>query len=59
MFLISAAGLAGGAAAMAVAASVHLVLGAAVVGWLLRAPAKPAARTPAAQACVDDWEASL
>jgi len=56
---VPTAGLAGGAAAMAVAASVHLVLGAAVVGWLLRAPAKPAARTPAAQACVDDWEASL
>ena len=56
---VPTAGLAGGAAAMAVAAVVHLVLGAAVVGWLLRAPAKRAACPQAAQACVDDWEASL
>jgi O-antigen/teichoic acid export membrane protein len=56
---VPAAGLAGGAAAMAVAAAVHLVLGAAVVGWLLRAPRKRAASPQAAQACVDDWEASI
>jgi len=40
---VPAAGLAGGAAAMAVAATVHLVLAAAVVGYLLSAPAKRAA----------------
>jgi O-antigen/teichoic acid export membrane protein len=56
---VPAAGLAGGAAAMAVAAVVHLILGASVVGWLLRAPAKYAACPQAAQACTDDWEASL
>ena len=53
------AGLAGGAAAMAVAATVHLVLGAAVVGWLLRSPRKRAESPQAAQACVDEWEASI
>jgi O-antigen/teichoic acid export membrane protein len=52
-------GLAGGAAAMAVAAVVHLVLGAAVVAYLLRAPAQRAACREAPQPCVDDWEASL
>ena len=41
---VPAAGLAGGAAAMAVGATVHLVLGATVVGYLLRSPATP--RTP-------------
>jgi O-antigen/teichoic acid export membrane protein len=56
---VPAAGLAGGAAAMVVAAVVHLVLGAAVVGWLLRSPANRAAYPRAAQASVDDWEASL
>ena len=56
---VPAAGLAGGAAAMAVAAMVHLVLGAAVVGWLLRSPAKRAPQPRAAQACFDDWEASF
>jgi O-antigen/teichoic acid export membrane protein len=56
---VPAGGLAGGAAAMAVAALVHLTLGAAVVSWLLRAPAKLAECPPAAQACVDDWETSL
>ncbi len=53
------AGLAGGAAAMAVAAVVHLGLGAAVVGCLLWAPARRGACTQATQPCVDDWEASL
>ena len=52
-------GLAGGAAAMAVAALTHLVLGVAVVSWLLHAPGKRAQCPQAAQACVDDWEASL
>jgi hypothetical protein len=40
---VPTAGLAGGAAAMAVAAAVHLILAAAVVGYLLSAPAKHAA----------------
>ncbi len=57
---VSSTGLAGGAAAMAVAAVVHLVLGAAVVAYLLWTPAKPAACPRAEQPpCVDDWEASL
>jgi O-antigen/teichoic acid export membrane protein len=56
---VPSAGLAGGAAAMAVAAVVHLVLGAAVVGWLLHVPARRVEYPRAAQACVDDWEASL
>jgi O-antigen/teichoic acid export membrane protein len=55
---VPTAGLAGGAAAMVVAALVHLVLGFAVVGYLLWAPANRAASTPP-QPCVDDWEASL
>ncbi len=57
---VPSAGLAGGAAAMVVAAVVHLVLGAAVVAYLLWTPAKPAPCPQAAQPpCVDDWEASL
>lgn len=57
---VSTSGLAGGAAAMVVAAVVHLVLGATVVTYLLWTPAKPAACPQAAQTpCVDDWEASL
>ena len=57
---VPAAGLAGGAAGMAVAAVVHLVLGAAVVAYLLWTPAKPVAcPRPAQPPCVDDWEASL
>jgi hypothetical protein len=44
---------------MAVAASMQLVLGAAVVAWLLRAPAKRASCPGTARACVDDWEASI
>jgi O-antigen/teichoic acid export membrane protein len=56
---VPTAGLAGGAAAMVVAAAMHLMLGAAVVSWLLRAPARNAACPQATQACVDDWEASL
>jgi O-antigen/teichoic acid export membrane protein len=56
---VPTAGLAGGAAAMVVAAAMHLMLGAAVVSWLLRAPARNAACPQATEACVDDWEASL
>jgi O-antigen/teichoic acid export membrane protein len=57
---VPAAGLAGGAAAMAVAAVVHLLLGASVVAYLLWSPSKPAPRPQMAQPpCVDDWEASL
>jgi O-antigen/teichoic acid export membrane protein len=57
---VPAIGLAGGAAGMAVAAVVHLVLGAAVVAYLLWTPAKPVAcPRPAQPPCVDDWEASL
>ena len=57
---VPAAGLAGGAAGMAVAAVVHLALGAAVVSYLLWTPVKPAAcPQPAQPPCVDDWEASL
>jgi O-antigen/teichoic acid export membrane protein len=57
---VPTAGLAGGAAAMAVAAVVHLLLGASVVAYLLWTPSKPAPCPPAAQPpCVDDWEASL
>jgi O-antigen/teichoic acid export membrane protein len=57
---VPAAGLAGGAAGMAVAAVVHLVLGAAVVTYLLWTPAKPVnCPRPAQPPCVDDWEASL
>ena len=53
------AGLAGGAAAMAVASMMHLVLGAGVMAWLLRAPARGAACPGSTQARVNDWEASL
>jgi hypothetical protein len=56
---VPTAGLAGGAAAMVVAALVHLVLGAGVLGFLLRAPAGRVARPQAAPACVKDWEASV
>ena len=53
---VSTTGLAGGAAAMVIAALVQLVLGAAVVGYLLRAPARNVKKP---QACVDDWRASV
>jgi O-antigen/teichoic acid export membrane protein len=51
-------GLAGGAAAMVVAASVHLVLGAAVVVALLWAPHRLPAILQEPQGCVHGWEAS-
>jgi hypothetical protein len=53
---VPVAGLAGGAAAMAVAAVMHLILGASVVGWLLKGLAKCAACPPAAETGTDDWE---
>jgi O-antigen/teichoic acid export membrane protein len=57
---VPSAGLAGGAAAMVVAAVVHLALGSAVVAYLLWTPARSAPCPQAAQPpCVDDWEASL
>jgi O-antigen/teichoic acid export membrane protein len=58
-FWIPAAGLAGGAAAMAVAAVVHLVLGVAIVSSLLWSRSKPAAVREGPQPCVGDWKASL
>jgi hypothetical protein len=56
---VPTAGLAGGAAAMAVAALVHLVLGGAVVSCLLWAPIAQAVCRQAPQPRVADWEASL
>jgi O-antigen/teichoic acid export membrane protein len=53
---VPTAGLAGGAAAMVVAAVVHLVLGAAVVGGLLWAPAKRVACPQTTESCMNDWE---
>ena len=44
---------------MAVAAVVHLVLGAAVVGCLLWVPAKACGVSSLAAAHVDDWEAQF
>jgi O-antigen/teichoic acid export membrane protein len=52
-------GLAGGARAMVVAAVVHLVLGAAVVGYLLWPSVKRGVCALGPRALVDDWEASL
>lgn len=56
---VPAEGLTGGARAMVVAAVVHLVLGAAVVGCLLWSSVKPVACASGPEALVDDWEASL
>jgi O-antigen/teichoic acid export membrane protein len=56
---VPTAGLAGGAAAMAVAAVVHLVLGAVVVGYLLWVPAKSLPCPVSPQPGLDDWEAGL
>jgi O-antigen/teichoic acid export membrane protein len=56
---VPAAGLAGGAAAMVLAATVHLVLGAAVVGWLLRTPATPPACQHDLPTCANGWEGSV
>ncbi len=53
------AGLAGGAAAMVVAASVHLALGAAVVGHLLWVhPGPPVSQPEVPPACAGGWEES-
>ncbi|HWB85972.1 MAG TPA: hypothetical protein VG675_17650 [Bryobacteraceae bacterium] len=59
-FWVPSAGLAGGAAAMVVASTVHLVLGIATVGALLWASAK---QRPFSlwkpRTCVNEWEAML
>jgi hypothetical protein len=55
---IPARGLSGGAAAMAVAAIVHLILGAGVVTYLLWPSPKPAVISQV-EPCVDEWETSL
>lgn len=55
---VPAWGLTGGAAATVVAAMTHLLLGAAVVGYLLWTPSRrPAYSTAPRQACITDWEA--
>jgi hypothetical protein len=56
---VPAAGLSGGAAAMVVAATVHLVLGASVVGYLLCVAVRPAARQQDVPACANGWEGSV
>ncbi|MGA7240359.1 MAG: hypothetical protein WBY44_32040 [Bryobacteraceae bacterium] len=56
---VPAAGLAGGATAMVVAATVHLLLGAGVVGYLLYAPARPQSRQQDLPACASGWERSV
>jgi O-antigen/teichoic acid export membrane protein len=53
---VPAAGLTGGASAMVVAAAVHLVLGAAVVGYLLLVPPACEAGLPT---CADGWGGSV
>src|SRR5215469_14536562 len=53
---VPVAGLAGGAAAMVVASTVHLVLGATVVAYLLYAPARRPARQQDFPACANGWE---
>jgi O-antigen/teichoic acid export membrane protein len=55
---VPAAGLAGGAAAMVVAATVHLVLGATVVGYLLYSPARRPASRRDLPPCANGWEES-
>jgi O-antigen/teichoic acid export membrane protein len=55
---VPAAGLAGGAAAMVVAATVHLVLGATVVGYLLYAPVGRPACPQDLPPCANGWEKS-
>ena len=56
---VPVAGLAGGAAAMVVASTVHLVLGATVVGYLLYAPARRPACQQERPPCTDGWEESV
>jgi O-antigen/teichoic acid export membrane protein len=56
---VSTEGISGGAAAMVVAATVHLVLGAVVVSRLLWSPDARAACQQAPQPCVADWEANI
>jgi O-antigen/teichoic acid export membrane protein len=56
---VPTAGLAGGAAAMVVAALVHLTLGAAVLSWLLWDPARFSTREEKLPTCANGWEGSL
>ncbi len=58
-FWIPRLGLAGGAMAMIVAASVQLVLAAAILGVLILAPAKRAEDLPAPPVCTDNWETGV
>jgi O-antigen/teichoic acid export membrane protein len=58
-FWVPAAGLAGAASAMVVAAVVHLVLGAAAVGRLLRKPGKQAVYLREPRPYMDDWGSKL
>jgi hypothetical protein len=45
--------------AMVAGAAVRLVLAAAVVGYLVLAPAKRVAGSPTQQRCLEQWSASL
>ena len=56
---VPTAGLAGGAVAMAVAAAVHLVVAAAVLSYLVFAPAKRVTVSPPPQPRIDNWEPGL
>jgi len=56
---VPAAGLAGGAMAMLVAAGVHLVLAAAVVGYLLIAPDKRTTNSRAPALYTNSWEPGI
>jgi O-antigen/teichoic acid export membrane protein len=58
-YWVPTAGLAGGAVAMAIAAGVHFVLAAAVVSYLVWAPAKHVKGPRSPQPCVDNWEPGL
>jgi O-antigen/teichoic acid export membrane protein len=58
-YWVPTAGLAGGAVAMVIAAGVHFVLAAAVVSYLVWAPAKHVIGPRSPQPCVDNWEPGL
>jgi O-antigen/teichoic acid export membrane protein len=53
---VPASGLAGGAMGMIAGSTVHLVTAAAVLGYLLLAPARTLAGLPAPRLCADRWE---
>jgi hypothetical protein len=57
--LVPAAGLAGGALAMLLAALVHLVLAAAVAGYVLLVPDKRAMNPKGPQLYTDNWEPGI